>query len=63
MCGISGILKLTSIKKKDIGIQKKILKEIKHRGPSSSHMIKTKNYISACSRLSIVDQRKISNIS
>ena len=62
MCGISGILKFDSINKRDIKMQKAHLREIKHRGPSSRHIIKTKNFITACSRLSIVDQRKISNI-
>ena len=62
MCGISGIFKNVPINKRDIKIQKILLKEIKHRGPSSKGMSKAKNYITACSRLSIVDQRKVSNI-
>lgn len=62
MCGISGIFKNAPINKRDIKIQKILLKEIKHRGPSSKGMSKAKNYITACSRLSIVDQRKVSNI-
>ena len=62
MCGISGIFKNGPINKRDIKIQKILLKEIKNRGPSSKGISKAKNYITACSRLSIVDQRKVSNI-
>jgi asparagine synthase (glutamine-hydrolysing) len=62
MCGITGIFKKKKLINLDLKIQKKLLKGIRHRGPTSSGSFKAKNYSTACSRLSIVDQRKISDI-
>tara|TARA_B100001057_G_scaffold498310_1_gene604929 strand:+ start:3612 stop:5324 length:1713 start_codon:yes stop_codon:yes gene_type:complete len=62
MCGISGIISKKIITKVDFVNQKKLCKLLKHRGPDATKVIKTKNYITGCTRLAIVDIKKRSNL-
>lgn len=62
MCGITGMLSKSDLTKIDSVNQKKIFSLIKHRGPSNYGHFLSKSYAVSCSRLSIVDQRKVSNL-
>ena len=62
MCAISGVFSKSRLEKIDNINNKKIFYLLKHRGPSSFGHFLSKNYNVSCSRLSIVDQQKDSNI-